>query len=189
MMRSSTLALLLLLGALGCSDDDGPLDAGEAGPADVGADATLDAEPDSDVTDAGVIWIPGPMEWADCTLPGPVAGECVNIDVPRDWDEPDGATLLVHLARVVSPSSRGQLWLLAGGPGQAGSSLAEVADLFPDFDLYLLDFRGTGASSYMDCDTELFRDDYEGCAERSPANGVLLSSTFLRRRRLATSGC
>lgn len=93
-------------------------------------------------------------------------GECVLVDVPVDWNDLEGATLSIHLARVRSPAARGQLWVLAGGPGQAGSSLAALEGLFRDFDVYLLDFRGTGASSYLDCDAELSRDDFQGCAER-----------------------
>ncbi|MCA9538465.1 MAG: alpha/beta fold hydrolase [Myxococcales bacterium] len=173
-MRSAILVFLPLVWGVGCSDseDGAPVEPTDARAQDADAhddeavepppDAALDAEG----ADAATPWTPGVLDWTNCTLPGPVAGECVDIELPADWDDVDGPTLSVHLARVASPGARGQVFVLAGGPGQAGSSLAGISGFFPDFDLYLLDFRGTGASSYLDCDAVLAREDFLGCAER-----------------------
>lgn len=54
--------------------------------------------------------------------------------------------------------SRGQVWLIAGGPGESGASfyglLPKVRKAFPGFDLLIPDHRGTGFSTRMCPDEE-----------------------------------
>jgi hypothetical protein len=50
-------------------------------------------------------------------------------------------------------------WLIAGGPGESGASVYSLIDLyrtaFPNFDIFVPDHRGTGASSTI-CPEESF---------------------------------
>lgn len=50
-------------------------------------------------------------------------------------------------------ASRGQAWLIAGGPGESGASfyglLPKLRESFPGFDLVVPDHRGTGLSTRM----------------------------------------
>jgi pimeloyl-ACP methyl ester carboxylesterase len=53
---------------------------------------------------------------------------------------------------------RGQLWLIAGGPGSAASDFEFYAETYfavgQDLELYFLDHRGTGRSDRLACPTE-----------------------------------
>jgi pimeloyl-ACP methyl ester carboxylesterase len=85
---------------------------------------------------------------------------CASLDVPRDYDRPDGATLT--LTAVVIPASTGRpapdpLLVLAGGPGQSASMLAGTLEpLLTNVrrarDVILFDVRGTGFSERLDCE-------------------------------------
>jgi hypothetical protein len=70
---------------------------------------------------------------------------------------------LTALARQPSPDeriraqqrSRGQLWMLEGGPGLSGIGLVSTTEQFivkglPDLDVYMPDHRGTGRSHFID---------------------------------------
>lgn len=65
-------------------------------------------------------------------------------------------------------ASRGQVWLIAGGPGESGASfyglVPKLRETFPGFDLLMPDHRGTGFSTRMCPDEE---------APGSPAGGAL----------------
>jgi pimeloyl-ACP methyl ester carboxylesterase len=64
-------------------------------------------------------------------------------------------------------ASRGELWLIAGGPGESGASLlpfvGRLQALFPGHDLVLPDHRGTGYSSRL-CAKEESADSPGGTA-------------------------
>lgn len=83
--------------------------------------------------------------------------ECAQLAVPLDWDAPFGPTIAYNIRRIVAKGpSRGQLWMLAGGPGDSDLSMVEIAEHLvvkglPDFDIYMPDHRGTGRSHYIDC--------------------------------------
>lgn len=55
-------------------------------------------------------------------------------------------------------ATRGQVWLVAGGPGESGASfyalVPELRKAFPDFDLIVPDHRGTGFSTRLCPDEE-----------------------------------
>jgi pimeloyl-ACP methyl ester carboxylesterase len=96
----------------------------------------------------------------DCHLPGSEAGlRCHAIAVPLDPQRPDGAQLQLHVTvapafrQVASPDP---LFVLAGGPGQAGSSIvATHATVFQRVratrDIVFIDQRGTGRSGKLRC--------------------------------------
>lgn len=160
----------LLAGLVGCTDADPETDpteapdaaASDAGP-DVGPapDAAPDAAPMPDMApDAAP---PGlAVEWTECDLlseprPGDpaIAAECAEVDLPLDHAAPDGDTVTVWVKRLrAAGASRGQLWMLQGGPG--GSSIVFERSM-PDYtrrfglDVYITDARGAGLSSRWSC--------------------------------------
>src|SRR5262249_40088018 len=57
------------------------------------------------------------------------ADECALLDVPLDHANPSGETISFHIARHrAKGTATRQLWMLAGGPGQAGSVFTPVLD-------------------------------------------------------------
>ncbi len=136
--RAAALALAL---AVGCHDADQHVDTGD----------TSAGYPLGDVV----------VDWQPCSLiDGAHDGlaECAAVDMPLFWDEPDGQTFSTYAKRLVDPSRTpsGQLWLLHGGPGGAGTiGLAgwmwEIRADRPELDVYTLDPRGTGYSEFLEC--------------------------------------
>ncbi|MEU6247657.1 alpha/beta hydrolase [Glycomyces sp. NPDC047010] len=110
------------------------------------------------------------LDWGAC--PEDVTSgerlECAAVDVPLDYDEPDGKTVAVMVSRLASPNPeerRGALLLNPGGPGGAGlSQPVEMADLgLPGgvtdaYDLIGMDPRGVGHSTPVSCG---FTDEQE----------------------------
>ncbi|MBQ5962596.1 alpha/beta fold hydrolase [Massilia sp. ZL223] len=97
-----------------------------------------------------------------CHLPGVTeALRCVSVPVPLDYADPRAGTLKLHIT--VAPALRegtraDPLFVLAGGPGQAGS---DVLTLLPALqrvratrDLVFIDQRGTGLSGKLDCESK-----------------------------------
>jgi pimeloyl-ACP methyl ester carboxylesterase len=83
--------------------------------------------------------------------------ECATACLPADWSAPAGEQLSIFLKRYPAkkqPAS-GQLWLLAGGPGDAGADydwwVYDLARSVPTLDIYMPDHRGTGRSSFANC--------------------------------------
>lgn len=99
--------------------------------------------------------------WDPCSLhEGANDGlaECATLEMPLFWDKlDDSRTIGIRAKRLLSEKkSEGQVWLLAGGPGQSGTvSLPEfmqdIMELNPAVDLYTIDHRGTGFSGRLDC--------------------------------------
>jgi pimeloyl-ACP methyl ester carboxylesterase len=95
-----------------------------------------------------------------CHLPGVTdALRCVSINVPLDHAKPAGASIKLHVA--VAPAHRegtrgDPLFVLAGGPGQAGSDVVGLQSLAfnrvrATRDIVFIDQRGTGLSGKLDC--------------------------------------
>lgn len=105
-----------------------------------------------------------PEEHAALSPWTPCAGsfECATLTVPRDWADPDGATLDVAVTRHVAEGERvGSLLLNPGGPGASGVDFVQtfVASGLPDglaerFDVVSWDPRGTGGENRVDCTTD-----------------------------------
>ena len=94
-----------------------------------------------------------------CHLPGAEeALRCFSVTVPLDYAAP-AKTITVHAT--VAPAYReaarpDPLFVLAGGPGQAGSDILPVIDaafrrVRATRDIVLIDQRGTGLSGKLDC--------------------------------------
>lgn len=76
--------------------------------------------------------------------------------MPVHHAEPEGPHLTLFIKRVRPEAPDGRsVWLLAGGPGQAGDALEpmgqQLADAEPGLTIYMPDHRGTGRSSRLSC--------------------------------------
>jgi pimeloyl-ACP methyl ester carboxylesterase len=87
-----------------------------------------------------------------------VGSLCVVTSVPLDPGADAAAadgevSLFVRKFPTELRRRRGEVWLIAGGPGEAGASFYPVLDVlrraFPDHDLVIPDHRGTGYSSKL----------------------------------------
>jgi pimeloyl-ACP methyl ester carboxylesterase len=94
------------------------------------------------------------IDWSSC--PGS-DGECAEVEVPVDYDEPDGETLTLSVARIPASGERiGALFVNPGGPGGTATDfVSSLSFVLPDevtehFDIVGVDPRGLGASA-IDC--------------------------------------
>jgi len=119
--------------------------------------ATMDAPP---YQPAQAVPPVGPLSEASCQVRGLDAEvRCVHIQVPHDWNVPDGEQLTLSAAIVPSLSATPEpdpLVVLAGGPGQAATDYgAMIYTAFREVrkqrDIILFDQRGTGRSSVLSC--------------------------------------
>jgi len=103
---------------------------------------------------------PGRVAWSDCHAKlGPF--QCGTVQVPLDYDRPDGATISIALVRrpATDPQHRiGSLLINPGGPGGSGVSFTifVAPSVFSDevrarFDLVGFDPRGIARSSALHC--------------------------------------
>jgi pimeloyl-ACP methyl ester carboxylesterase len=88
--------------------------------------------------------------------------ECGTLDVPENPAAPDGRTIGLHVVRLSARNSEDRvpdpLFLLAGGPGQAATEayppvVPALGRILRTRDIVLVDQRGTGQSSPLDCDS------------------------------------
>ncbi|MCS0589086.1 alpha/beta hydrolase [Massilia norwichensis] len=97
-----------------------------------------------------------------CHLPGAEESlRCLSVSVPLDYAKPDSASLKLHVT--VAPAFRESarpdpLFVLAGGPGQAGSDVlpllsAAFKRVRATRDIVFIDQRGTGLSGKLDCES------------------------------------
>jgi pimeloyl-ACP methyl ester carboxylesterase len=97
------------------------------------------------------------LDWADCGG----GFECATLEVPRDWNDPDGELIelaLIRLPATVGERSRlGSLLVNFGGPGAAGlTSLRQSGELISTathgrLDVVSWDPRGVGESTPILC--------------------------------------
>ena len=98
-----------------------------------------------------------------CHLPGVVESlRCITVDVPLEHAKPQSGSLKLHVA--VAPAYRqgvrgDPLFVLAGGPGQAGSDVLPLLKMAFDRvratrDIVFIDQRGTGRSGKLDCESK-----------------------------------
>ena len=109
---------------------------------------------------APAVAAPQKATWSKCFAKiGPF--ECATVQVPLDYDAPNGATISIAIVRLpaTDPSRRlGSLFLNPGGPGGSGVDYAVFAgpSLYTDevrarFDLVGFDPRGVGRSTALRC--------------------------------------
>ncbi len=86
--------------------------------------------------------------------------QCGTLDVLENYQKPDGQQISVNiviLPAIDRTSTKEPLMFLAGGPGQAATELAaHIRRIFTEVrktrDIVLVDQRGTGQSSPLECD-------------------------------------
>jgi pimeloyl-ACP methyl ester carboxylesterase len=119
----------------------------------------------------------------------PTLAQCGEIEVPEDRSKPDGRKIRIFAA--VLPANTltpklDPLLVIAGGPGQAASTLAPFASRLNEIrrarDVVLIDQRGAGRSTPLTCDAFKPRDDdaletdpvprAKACADELRAQGV-----------------
>lgn len=105
------------------------------------------------------------IDWEDCESDD--ALECGWLEVPVDYDDPEGDTLELRVSRdpADEPDERvGSLLTNPGGPGASGAEFIAYAPfgraLTDRFDVVGWDPRGTGESSPIDCLTDEELDEY-----------------------------
>jgi pimeloyl-ACP methyl ester carboxylesterase len=108
---------------------------------------------------------PPALPLSECRLEHPLhlsslAARCASFAVPLNREDPKSPKISLHVA-VVSAlnrrSTEAPLFLLAGGPGQSASDMyVALAGAFQrinrDHDIVLVDQRGTGGSSPLNCE-------------------------------------
>jgi pimeloyl-ACP methyl ester carboxylesterase len=112
----------------------------------------------------------------ECRLPKlALAAQCATVNVPEDRRNPSGRAIAIAVAvlaaNTLNPRSD-PLFVLAGGPGQAASHLgpfaAQLTGVRKDRDIVLIDQRGTGRSSPLDCDAFKPDDSVDAALELDP---------------------
>lgn len=103
---------------------------------------------------------PAEIAWRPCPLPELPTRECGGLIVPLDYDEPDGPTISLAVARVSTTEQAhriGSLITNPGGPGGSGVEglglmyVALPAPLAARFDVVSFDPRGVGQSTPVRC--------------------------------------
>jgi pimeloyl-ACP methyl ester carboxylesterase len=114
----------------------------------------------------GAIGAPHAADFAPCadaaTQPALDGSLCAVERVPGDPSgvsgAPAGEVSLFVRKFPATGAARGQVWLIAGGPGESGASfyglVPKLRQTFPGFDLVMPDHRGTGFSTRMCPDEE-----------------------------------
>jgi pimeloyl-ACP methyl ester carboxylesterase len=104
---------------------------------------------------------PAPAEQRSCHMPGVEdALRCVKLPVALDYAKPSAGTLSLHVT--VAPALRegarpDPLFVLAGGPGEAGSDVLPLLStafrrVRATRDIVFIDQRGTGLSGRLECE-------------------------------------
>src|SRR5665213_2790764 len=113
---------------------------------------------------------------ADCHLPKLAQTlSCGSLEVPENRARPGGRSITLSIvvlpANTLSPKTD-PLFVLAGGPGQAASSIADFAATLSDVrttrDIVLVDQRGTGRSAPLDCKAFSAEPDLAEALESDP---------------------
>ena len=99
------------------------------------------------------------IDWSQCGT-GQARLECAKVQVPLDWDRPDGAKITLSVARYLASRPAqliGSLFVNFGGPGVAGAAPVKEGGALLDglgggrFDVVGWDPRGTGESTHVRC--------------------------------------
>jgi pimeloyl-ACP methyl ester carboxylesterase/streptogramin lyase len=108
----------------------------------------------------GSAWAKGaPLLLVDCQVPGTkVAGKCGTVVVPEDRAKPGGRRLPLRVLVLPAVEARAlePVYVLLGGPGQAATEDADGWDTSPvrrRHAIVLMDLRGTGVGTALDCPT------------------------------------
>lgn len=128
-------------------------------------------------------------------LPGGIAWECSFMDVPLDYDKPDGDTIELALIRAKARNADqriGSLIFNFGGPGGSGVSTlpaaaADYATLHTRYDLVSFDPRGVGRSAAVECQDDKQLDAY--FAQDSTPDDAAEEKTYTRNLKSFAGAC
>lgn len=104
------------------------------------------------------------VAWSEC---GDL--ECATLQVPLNWDDPDGETVDLEINRSAARDQGariGSLLINPGGPGGSGLDMTDYLvtiagdDLLDAYDIIGFDPRGVGQSSPVQCGPDSVIDDY-----------------------------
>lgn len=133
------------------------------------------------------------LSLTECRLPKVAqAVQCGELQVPENRTHPEGRKLSIFVAvlpaNTLSPKPD-PLVLLAGGPGQSASTLGpfamQLAEIRRTRDIVLIDQRGTGRSSPLDCPA--FAPDEHAEFDIDPVPKSLLCAWQLAERNVDAS--
>lgn len=120
----------------------------------------------------GIDW--QPCEGGENANPN-VAFTCATINVPLDYEHPDGQSIQITLKkRAARREAIGSLFINPGGPGGSGVNLVDGAGsllsrrLTDSYDVIGFDPRGVGASTAVDCMTDAEVDANRAAADTGP---------------------
>jgi len=128
------------------------------------------------------------VQLAECKLPNLAnAAQCGELEVPEDRSKPQGRKIKIFVAilpaNTLSPKAD-PFVILAGGPGQGASHLgpfaARLTELRRTRDVVLIDQRGTGRSSPLDCDA--FKDLEDEILDADPVPRAAACAHQLQER-------
>lgn len=133
-------------------------------------------------------------DWRDCG-----EAECTKVEVPLDYDDPEGATIELAVTRVPAiGESIGSLFVNPGGPGGSAFDYAKAADYIVSpiirevYDIVGVDPRGVGLSEPIRCLTDAEIDEYTAADgtpdDPSEERMVIEDSTILAARCMEEGG-
>lgn len=124
-------------------------------------------------------------------FPELAGSQCMKTSVPLRHESADGASIELFIRRIpaAEPANRrGEVWLVAGGPGEPGASfhplLPTFRKAFPHHDLVLPDHRGTGGSERL-CQKQESLDSADGVALAGEEWGPCIGTLYADPDRVA----
>jgi pimeloyl-ACP methyl ester carboxylesterase len=114
---------------------------------------------------------------------------CARVEAPLVPSDADGASIELFVRKFPVADGRprrGEVWLVAGGPGEAGASfypaLPALRRAFPDFELVMPDHRGTGYSTKL-CPLEEAPESAAGIDLAGEEWGTCIASMYANPAR------
>ncbi|MBB5746877.1 alpha/beta hydrolase [Brevundimonas variabilis] len=119
----------------------------------------------------------------DSALAGLAGSLCAVSHMPLRPNDPEAGAVNLFIRKFPSASgtTTGEIWLIAGGPGESGASFYPFLDTFrrafPDRDLIVPDHRGTGYSTRL-CPAEEAADSPAGPSLTDDEWGSCIGSMY-----------
>lgn len=158
LLRAFAALLVVALFGAACGSSDADADAEGSGDDLTEATVTTAGSTDEAAEDSAAST--AQLDFAPCG-----GAECATLEVPLDYDDPDGETTPIHVTRSAAKGDRiGSLFVNPGGPGGAvGNMIVGMGRFGPPpiieaFDLIGVDPRGTGESRPISCNDNLDED-------------------------------
>jgi pimeloyl-ACP methyl ester carboxylesterase len=158
---AAILASTVVLAGCSLLGDDKP----DPKPLEASPPDSSSASPSSPVPEGLEAFYSQQVEWESCREDS----SCTEIEVPLDYDQPDGETIEISVIRVPAEKQGdkvGALFVNPGGPGASGVDYAASASIYfrevvtDHFDIIGFDPRGVGRSSPIDCLTDDQLDEF-----------------------------